>query len=79
MNDSSELVAVVLAAEAIEVQSEAFPNGVEFIIDNQAVCFACQTLAAGGKLRESTAHYPTYRWLERVIANMGKRFFSFNF
>ncbi len=64
MNDKAELVAVVLAAEAIEVRAEAFRNGVEFIIDNQAVCFACQTLATGGKLRTSTAHYPTYRRLK---------------
>ncbi len=56
MNDKAELVAVVLAAKAFEIQVEAFRIGVEFIIDNQAFCFACQTLANVGKIRASTAH-----------------------
>jgi hypothetical protein len=72
MSDKAELIAVVLAAEAIELQADAFPDGVEFVIDNQAVCFACGTLASGGKLRTSTAHYPTYRRLERVITKIGR-------
>ncbi len=63
MNDKAELISVVLAAEAIEAQAEMFPNGVESIIDNQVVCFACQALASGVKLRPSTAHYPAYRRL----------------
>jgi hypothetical protein len=42
MKDNAELVAVVLAAEAIELQVEALPDGAEFIIDSQAVCFAFQ-------------------------------------
>ncbi len=78
MNDEAELVAVALAAETIELQVDAFPAGLEFIIDNQAVCFACQTLASGSKLRTSTAYYPTDRHLERVITNIGMPGF-FNF
>ena len=57
MNDKAELIAVVLAAEAVEAQAQLFPNGVEIVIDNQA----CQALASGNKIRPSTAHYPTYR------------------
>ncbi len=72
MNDTAELVAVGLSTEAMELQVDPFPDGVEFIIDNQAVCFACQTLVSGEKLRTSTAHYPTYRRLERVITNFGR-------
>ncbi len=72
VNDHAELVAVVLAAEAIELQVGAFPHGVELILDNQAVCFACQTLACSGKLRTSTAHYPTYRPFSRDIRKSGR-------
>ncbi len=37
MNDNAELMAVVLAAEATQLQVGAFPDGVEFTLDNQAV------------------------------------------
>ena len=37
MNDKAELMAVVLAAEALQGQADLFPKGVEFIIDNQFV------------------------------------------
>ncbi len=78
INDKAELIAVVLAAEALQEQVELFPQGIEFIIDNQFVCFACQALATGGTLRTSTAHYPTFRRLQRVIRDIGVRdFFAF--
>ncbi len=49
-----------------------------FIIGNQFVCFSCQALASGSNLRTSTAHYPTFRRLQRVIRDIGVRdFFSF--
>ncbi len=68
----------MIAAVAIEPQVVALPDGLEIIIDNQALCFACQTLASGGRLRTSTAHYPTYRRLERANTNIGRPGF-FNF
>ena len=77
MNDKAELVAVVLAAEALQGQADLFPKGVEFLIDNQFVCFACQALASGSTLRPSTAHYPTFRRLQRVIQDIGGDFFAF--
>ncbi len=67
MNDKPELIAIVLALEAMQGQANLFPNGVQMIIDNQFVCFACQALASGINLCPSTAHYPTFRRLQRVI------------
>ena len=73
MNDKAELIAVVLAAEALQGQADLFPTGVELLF----VCFACQALASGGIIRPSTAHYPTFRRLQRVINDLGGNFFAF--
>ena len=56
MNDRAELVALVLAAEAIELQAECFPSGVEFVVDNMSVCDACRSISSGVPQR---LHWPT--------------------
>ncbi len=75
MNGKAELIAAVLVAEAVQGQADLFPKGVEIIIDNQFACFACQALASGSRLRPATAHYPTFRRLQRVIRDMDKKDF----
>ncbi len=59
MNDRAELVAVVLAAEAIEVWLDAFPKGVEFVIDNLTVRDTCRDIACGSPVKSTLAHYPS--------------------
>ncbi len=61
------------AREAIGAKANLLPNGVEIVIDNQAVCFACQA-ACGSKMRPSAAH----RRLERAFRGLERSaFFSF--
>ncbi len=61
MNGRAELVAVVVAAEAVEAQLDAFPNGVEFVSDNLAVCDACRAISLGASLKITMAHYIDHR------------------
>ncbi len=53
MNDRAELVAVFLAAEAIEAQTVAFPNGAEVGIDDLAVCDTCRVIAPSCPIRST--------------------------
>ncbi len=72
MNDRAELDAVVLAAEAVEIDVDAFPNAVEFSFDNLAVCDACRAIASGVPIKATMAHYPWYRRFARVLSNIDR-------
>ena len=78
MNDKAELMAIVLTSEAILDQLPSFPNGVEFFVDNRAVCDLCASIAAGGPVSPTVAHCSYYRRFHNVVTTIDVRgFFCF--
>ena len=79
MNDKAELMAIVLTSEAVLAQRPSFPNGVEFLVDNRAVCDLCAFIAVGGPVSPTVAHCSYYRRFHAVVTTIGTQgFFSFS-
>ncbi len=66
MNDRAELVAVALAAEAIEVQLDAFPKGVELVVDNSLCAMLVVPLRAAFLSSLPWLITPWYRHFARL-------------
>ena len=79
MNDKAETVAAVILAEAVELQIDLFPSGVEVFIDNEAVCMTAQKIAVGQPVRPSLAHRSWWRRLEEVVERLKPRREVFRF
>ena len=67
-NDKAELVAAVLAVEAVAHQSSAFPDGVLLYIGNDWVCTNVARVAKGWRPPNSFAHIWWWRRLEVAIS-----------
>ncbi len=70
MNGKTELVAAVLAVEAVGDKEQSFQVGANLFIGSKAVCETCQLIAEGKPLRPSLDHITWYRRMQRAVLRM---------